>query len=125
MPHHIPPTVLQLDQPCSLAFTQLARYRMGTVEPRPFTLHDLSDRRRSYAALVAWLWACLTPEHHAAYPTPEALVPQITPERAAAAMQALGAAVAAAHPPEKNGDGSTRRPSPASSSGSAARSSGR
>lgn len=120
----IPATVLQLDAAVSLAYTQLARYRMGTLEPRPFELRDLADRKRSFSALAAWVWACLTPEHHADFPTPESLVPQITPERAAAAMKALGECVSAAHPSKKNAGGSTRKPSRASSSALAARSSG-
>lgn len=88
---------------------------MGTIEPRPFDLRDLSNQRRSYAALVAWVWACLAPEHHTDYPTPESLAPQITAERAGAAMKALGEAVQAAHPSPKNADGSTPKPLPASS----------
>ncbi len=116
MPGPISPTVVQLDAPRTIAYTQLARYRMGTVEPRPFSLNDLGDRRRSYSALVAWVWACLTPEHHGDFPTPESLAPQVTPERTADVTRALGNAVSAAHPSEKNAHGSTRKPSRASSS---------
>ena len=107
---------VELDAPRAIAFTQLACYRMGTLEPRPFTLGDLTDRRRSYAALVAWLWACLTAEHHGVFPSPESLAPHVTNARVGPLMKALRDAVDAAFPPEKNGDGSTRKPSRASSS---------
>lgn len=103
-----------LDQVRRLEFTGLARYRLGSLE-RTFDFDDLKDRRRGFAALVAWVWACLVPEDAKAFPTPEALAPHITIANQADVMQALFKAIAAAGENEKNGRGSTPKPSPTSS----------
>jgi hypothetical protein len=113
-----------LDKERAIALTNLARYRMASLD-RPFDLSDLSKPKRSYGALVAWIWACLVPKDAADFSTPEALAEHITDERVGPLVSALMKAVTAAYdPPEKNGDGSTPKPSPSSSSVSAVASSG-
>ena len=117
-----PLIAVTLDRERTLSFTNLARYRMATL-PQPFELRDLTNRKKSYGALVAWLWACLTEEAHADFPSPEKLAEHITEERAVAAVTALGRAIEEAAP--KNASGSTPGPLPASSSVSPTPSSGR
>lgn len=52
---------------------------MGSID-RPFKVSDLSNNRRSWAALVAWIWACLSEEDASDFQTPEALAAHIEDE---------------------------------------------
>lgn len=89
---------------------------MGSLE-KPFEFEDLSKPRKSYAALVAWLWACLVPADAADFPAPEDLAAHVPTE--AEPCRKLAAALADAvnkgTDSEKNGNSSTPAPSPASS----------
>jgi len=107
---------VQLDRERSIAFTQRALFRMGTL-PAPFEFGDLSKPRKAYAALVAWTWACLVPEDAADFPSPEDLAGHI-PVKSEVVRQignALADAVNAATAEPKNASGSTPGSSPASS----------
>lgn len=114
------PTLVMLDKERAIAYTQRALFRMGTLD-RPFALGELTKKARSYSALVAWLWACLTPEHAIDFPSPEHLAEQVTNERIETLLRSLLAAIEAAFPTEKNGDGSTPGQAPSSSKSSSPR----
>lgn len=104
-----PPTVaVTLDRERHIAFTQRAIFRMGTL-PAPFEFADLQRPRKSYAALVAWLWACLVPDDAADFPTPEDLALHIKPERKVCRelTSQLADAINAGAPKVKNADSST------------------
>lgn len=105
-PSQAKPVKVVLDCERTITYDNRAEFRMGSLD-RPFTVGDLSNKRRSWAALVAWTWACLCDDDAAEFPTPESL---------AAAMQdpevirrVLGAFVetytAATPPPSKNAAG--------------------
>ena len=83
-----------LDRERRIAFTPRARYRMGTLDA-PFSLGGLADPHKSYAALVAWLWACLVPADAADFPTPEDLADHVpmTIEACGPLATTLGAAI--------------------------------
>lgn len=107
---------VQLDRERSIAFTQRALFRMGTL-PAPFEFGDLGKPRKSYAALVAWVWACLVPADAADFPTPEDLAVHVPVKgdvcRALAGQLADAINAGTAEP--KNAASSTPPPSPASS----------
>lgn len=105
-----------LDRERHIAFSQRALFRMGTL-PSPFDFDDMQRPRKSYAALVAWLWACLVPADAADFASPEDLAAHVAPERDVCRKLAGALADAVnsgAH--EKKASGSTPGPSPASSS---------
>ena len=110
------PVTITLDKPRQIAFTQRALFRMGSL-PAPFEFDDLQKPRKSYAALVAWLWACLTPTDAADFPSPEDLAVHVPPERdrcrdlAASLADAINAGTQTA----KNAPSSTPAPLPSSS----------
>jgi len=99
---------IQLDRTRHLQFTQRALFRMGSL-PAPFEFEDLSKPRKSYAALVAWLWACLSPADAADFPGPEDLAALIAPDREKCRLLAgsLADAINAGTRPEKNEHSST------------------
>jgi hypothetical protein len=106
---------VQLDRERHIEFSNLARYRMTTLE-RPFGLEELGDRRKAYGALVAWLWAALVPEDAADFAAPEALVPFVPLARFSELVKALADTVkAATDDAEKNAAGSTPKRSRSSS----------
>jgi hypothetical protein len=107
---------IQVDRPRQIAFTQRALFRMGSLA-QPFDWTDLNKPRKSYAALVAWLWACLVSEDAADFPTPEDLAVHVAPERAAckAFAETLADAINAGAQKKSGEYGSTPGPSPASS----------
>lgn len=109
-----PKILVTLDRRRAIAWSNRARYRLGTIKPVP-SLEDLNDVRTSYSALVGFLWAMLAdrPEEFA---TPEALAEHVAPERLAEYVEALANAINAAGDSPKNANGSTQSPSPASSS---------
>lgn len=61
-----------LDKERSITYDNRADFRMGSLD-RPFTLADLRIRKRSWAALVAWVWACLDPRDAQDFAAPEDL----------------------------------------------------
>lgn len=63
---------LVLDKERTLIYNNRAEYRMGTLE-RPFAVQDLRVKRRAWAALVAWVWACLSERDALDLTTPEAV----------------------------------------------------
>lgn len=75
------PVVVTLDRERTLIYDQRAEYRMGTLE-RPFEVRDLHVRKKSWAALVAWTWACLSERDALDFPSPEKLAPLIKTEKA-------------------------------------------
>lgn len=107
---------IQLDRERSIAFTQRALFRMGTL-PAPFEFGDLSKPRKSYAALVAWIWACLVPQDAADFPTPEDLANHVPIRGDVCRVIAnkLADAINAGTAAPKNAESSTPLPSPASS----------
>lgn len=108
---------VSLDRDRHVAFTQRALFRMGTL-PAPFEFGDLSKPRKSYAALVAWTWACLVPEDAADFQSPEDLAAHI-PAKSDVCLKlasTLADAINAGTGEPKNAGGSTPASSPASSS---------
>lgn len=105
-----------LDRERQIVFTQRALFRMGSLSA-PFEFDDLQKPRKSYAALVAWLWACLSPADAPDFASPEDLsmhVPakgDVCRKLAASLADAINAGATA----EKNGHSSTPGTSPASS----------
>lgn len=110
----IKPVTVKLDRERTIEFTLAARWRMGQLTV-PFALGDLSDRRRAHAAMIAWLWACLVETDAADFPTPESLIEHIKSDAIDPIMDAIGTAVKNARESEKNGNGSTPKPSRSSS----------
>lgn len=111
-----PPVSITLDRPRQIAFTQRALFRMGSL-PAPFEFDDLQRPRKSYAALVAWVWACLVPADAADFPAPEDLAAHIPPQREVCRQLAsqLAEAINAGSSEQKNAPSSTPGTSPASS----------
>ena len=107
--------VVKLDRDRSIAFSQRALFRMGSLGS-PFEFSDLQKPRKSYAALVAWIWACLVPTDAADFATPEELAAHVPIDREAcgrlvsALADAINGGVIT-----KNGNSSTHGTSPASS----------
>lgn len=67
---------VSLDRERVIIYDRRAEYRMGTLD-KPFNVHDLRRNRRAYAALVAWLWACLSERDALDFPSPEHLAPHV------------------------------------------------
>ena len=107
--------VIKLDRERSIAFSQRALFRMGSL-PSPFEFSDLQKPRKSYAALVAWLWACLVPVDAADFATPEDLANHVPIDREACGrlVSALADAINGGAV-TKNGNSSTPGTLPASS----------
>jgi len=107
---------ITLDRERSISFTRRALYRMGTL-PAPFEFDDLQRPRKSYPALVAWLWACLVPADAVAFATPDDLAEHVPIESAACQRLAstLADAVNAGVVEPKNAQSSTHGTSPSSS----------
>lgn len=71
------PAKLVIDgQERTITYDNRAEFRMGSLD-RPFSVADLRARRRSWAALVAWVWACLSESDAVDFPSPEALAPHL------------------------------------------------
>lgn len=103
-----------LDRERRIAFTQRALCRMSALDA-PYDLGDLARPKKSYGALVAWLWACLVPADAADFATPDDLAPHV-PLKAAGLLpllQALHAAVAAATDEKKTEPAKPSGPLPA------------
>lgn len=107
---------IDLDKPRHITFTHRALFRMGSL-PAPFDFEDLSKTRKSYAALIAWLWACLSPADAGDFPAPEDLAVHIAPDRERCAKLAslLADAINDGAATAKNVQSSTPATSPSSS----------
>lgn len=66
------PVTVRLDKERIIVYDNRAEFRMGSLD-RPFVFADLRVKRRSWAALVAWIWACLSEKDAADFPSPESL----------------------------------------------------
>lgn len=112
------PTTVTLDRSRQIAFTQRALFRMGSLAT-PFEFGDLQKPGKSYAALVAWLWACLVPADATDFPAPEDLAMHVPAKRDVCRQLAIALAEAVnagtAESESKNAPGSTHGTSPASS----------
>lgn len=93
-------------QKLTIAYTIGAEWRMGTLD-RPFVLADFHVKRRAYACLIAWIWACLQGKSSALYSSPEDVAAIIRKdEDVAAAFEAFIRAYKLANEQaEKNGRG--------------------
>ncbi len=106
---------VMLDKERTIEFTNLARYRMGELAS-PFAIEDLGNKRKSYAALVAWVWASLVEKDAEEFASPAALLKYTPMTRYLELMELFYRAYhAATDDSEKNGHGSTPKPSPSSS----------
>lgn len=94
------------DRPRTITYDNRADFRMGSLE-RPFSVHDLNHKRRGWAALVAWVWACLSERDTVDFPSPESLAPHLKdPDIVAKAIDAFLETYLAAQPdPAKNAGG--------------------
>lgn len=108
-------TAVVIDVPRRLRFSNRAVYRVGTLD-KPLALSDLSNRKRSQAALFQWVWACLDGDDAKAFETPEDLADAVKSEQLPELYKALSEAIQLSQPSEKNADSSTPSHSPASSS---------
>ena len=92
------PSKLTLDKERTIVYDNRAEFRMGSLD-RPFELSDLRTRRKAWAALVAWVWACLSEADAPDFPSPEKVAPFLeTPEAVNAAFEALVQTHTAAQP---------------------------
>lgn len=103
-PSQAKPVKVLLDCERTIAFDNRAEFRMGSLD-RPFTVSDLSNKRRSWAALVAWTWACLAEDDSADFPTPESLAAAMQDEASIkAAFAAFVETYTASLPPASKND---------------------
>lgn len=100
------PVTVTLDEERTITYDTRAEFRMGSLE-RPFAVSDLRVKRRSWAALVAWIWVCLSERDAADFPSPESLAPHLQSKEAISkAFEAFLETYTAAQPPEsKNAEG--------------------
>ncbi|MEN6534174.1 MAG: hypothetical protein ABFD89_10965 [Bryobacteraceae bacterium] len=100
------PVTVMLDEERTVTFDNRAEFRMGSLD-RPFSIQDLRNKRRSWAALVAWIWACLSEHDAADFPSPESLAVHLqTKEAIGKAFEAFVDTYTAAQAPEsKNAEG--------------------
>lgn len=67
-----------------LKWTNLAKYRLGTLESIPPL-----EGHRFYAGLCAWVWVMLPREVAKLYPSPDSLVEHIDPDKAESFLDAI------------------------------------
>lgn len=105
-PSQAKPVKVVLDCERTITYDNRAEFRMGSLD-RPFTVGDLSNKRRSWAALVAWTWACICDDDAAEFPTPESLADSMKePEVLRRAIEAFAETYKAANlPASKNAAG--------------------
>jgi hypothetical protein len=102
------PITVTLDRKRKFQWSNAARYRVGCLKLKP---------DGSYATLVATLWACLVPDDARDFASPEHLALILPDDRLEEFAELCSRLVDQMKgPEEKNGDGSTPAPSPASSS---------
>lgn len=114
------PVKVLLDVERTITYDRVAEYHMSKL-PFPSRPNDLLDEGKSFAALVQWVWACLSVRDRLDFPQPELLVPLILPEKIPDLAQAFLKTFQAVQPPkageaDPNVKGSKNGPSPASSS---------
>lgn len=63
---------LSKDVEVQLTYDNRAEYRMGSLD-RPFAVRDLQNKKRAWASLVAWTWACLSKKDALRFTSPEDL----------------------------------------------------
>lgn len=107
---------IALDRQRQLVFTQRALYRMSTLAA-PFEFDDLQKPKKSYGALCAWVWACLSPADAVDFPSPEDVAMHVPTKRDVCQKlaTALAEAINAGATEPKNEHSSTPGTSPASS----------
>ena len=98
--------MVTLDEERTIIYDNRAEFRMGSLD-RPFSISDLRSKRRSWAALVAWIWACLSENDAADFQSPESLAVHLqSKEVIAKAFEAFVETYSAAQAPEgKNAEG--------------------
>lgn len=119
-PAHLPVmrSITLNQQPRKIAWTFASMARLGSL-PNPPELSDLTDERKSPHALACFAWAMLAPEHHAEFPTPDAVARGIPMDGGAIAaiVQAIVEEVSeVSAPAQKKRSGCGLKRSPASSS---------
>lgn len=94
------------EQTFNLRFTMEAEYLIGSPVAG-FSINDLRDENRSYAALVAWVWAMMSDADRERYVKPQKLAPLIqSEEEIKAAMAAVFKAyLSGTKDDPKNGNG--------------------
>jgi hypothetical protein len=107
---------VKLDRERRISFTQRAVYRMGTLAS-PFQFEDMEKPRKSYSALIAWLWACLAPGDASDFPAPEDVAEHVPVDREVCGRLSatLAEAINAGTVELKNARSSTPGTSPGSS----------
>lgn len=97
---------IKLDKERTIAYNNRAEFRMGSLD-RPFVFSDLRVKRRSWAALVAWVWACLSEKDAAELVSPEQVAELVRdPETVAHVFEKLLETYLAGTSDEaKNGEG--------------------
>lgn len=92
------PVTVKLDKDRTIVYDNRAEFRMGSLD-RPFDLRDLRNRKKAWAALVAWIWACLSEADAADFPAPERVAVYLEGEEmVSAAFDALLQTYNAAQP---------------------------
>lgn len=97
---------ITLDKERTIIYNNRAEYRMGSLD-RPFTIDDLRKGRKRWAALVAWVWACLSERDALDLGTPDEVAPLLGDAAVIGkAFEAFVSTYAAAQPSDaKNGQG--------------------
>lgn len=75
------PVTIKLDKERTITYDNRAEFRMGSLE-RPFSVQDLRSKRKAWAALVAWIWSCLSERDAQDFLTPESLAHLLETETA-------------------------------------------
>lgn len=104
----------------TITYDRRAEYRQGTL-PRPMRIQDTLDNTKSFAAMCAWLWACLSNSDEKKYfAGPDEVAMGLTEELIQANFEQLYLSWKAVQPPKEIEDpltsGSTTGLSPSSSS---------
>lgn len=111
-------TTVMLDQPRRIRFRPgLVQYRLGTIK-RPLSAKALGNKRTFFAALCQWIYVVL--DEDCELDSPEAIAEALdgkTSEQLVEIARTLTECIELYKPPaeSKNGSGSTKLPSPASS----------
>lgn len=80
LPSQAKVVTVMLDAERTIRYDNRAEFRMGSLE-RPFSVLDLRNKRRSWAALVAWVWACLSERDAVDFASPEAMAAVMRDEK--------------------------------------------
>lgn len=76
------PVTLKIDEErtLTLVYNNRAEFRMGSLD-RPFTVQDLRVKKKAWAALVAWVWACLSEKDAQEFSSPEQVAPLLEEDK--------------------------------------------